>query len=110
MASIVVSNIEKAEGFESDFISGALGQGSMESKVHALENKLGKKIGIVDSETGETKTNGADSSAASASSASALRTMQEDLILPFCVSLGPADGVFAQNSGLFGGSIVAEGK
>ena len=57
MAAIVVTNVEKAEGFESDFLTSSFDQ----------PNKARSSRGD-------------------------LRELQDDMVFPFCVSLGPMDG------------------
>ncbi|CAD7942219.1 unnamed protein product [Amoebophrya sp. A25] len=76
MAALVVSNIERLEGFDSDLVSETIRNTSL---AKTSEEQL------------------------------PLKSISEELIFPFCVSLGPADGVFAQTS-LQSGGVLLDGR
>ncbi|CAD7939597.1 unnamed protein product [Amoebophrya sp. A120] len=91
MASLVVANIERQEGFAPDILS--------------------MSTGSLDTSSGDRRTSRDFSSDMSSATSSEDGYLPDDLAYPFCISLGPTDGIFASvPSAGSAGAVLLEGR
>eukprot|EP00392_Amoebophrya_sp_AT5.2_P015229 g15428.t1 len=103
MASVVVANIERSEGFAPDILDEILGATVSPSFTSSAEGGTSSTGGAATSSSSSSLNDfDAPAGGSSGSSASSTRTVHgwnqisDELSYPFCVSLGPMDGLFSQ--------------